>query len=310
MASGLITNIQRYSVHDGPGIRTTVFLKGCPLDCAWCHNPETISPRPEVLLAASRCIRCGACVAACPRHDPVGLPSGMAASFSGTLPAPTHAGQCLVCGACVEACPVNGRTMVGRAWSAAALVDVLQQDRLFFDESQGGVTFSGGEPLRQGTFLFAALALCRRAGIHTAVDTCGHASSDLVERLAEATDLILYDLKLLDEDQHVRYCGVSNRTILQNLDWLAHHHARLWLRIPLIPGVNNTPEQLAGMARLAASLPGIEQVHLLPYHKIGIHKRRSDNLGAAESFIPPSPEQIEQARTVFQTAGISVHVGG
>ncbi|MCP5518915.1 MAG: glycyl-radical enzyme activating protein [Verrucomicrobiales bacterium] len=310
MIAGLITNIQRYSVHDGPGIRTTVFLKGCPLACAWCHNPETINPRPHVMRVEARCIRCGSCLAACPRGDPVGLPSAVKAGFPSVTPQPGAPAECSVCAACIEACPVNGRTLVGRELTPAALRAELLHDRLFFDESRGGVTFSGGEPLRQGEFLLAALALCCEEGIHTAVDTCGHAPRELVQRVAAACDLVLYDLKLLDADRHARFCGASNRLILENLHWLARHHPRVWLRIPLIPEVNGDPGELAAMARLAASLPAVEQVNLLPYHAIGTHKRDGLATHPPPAFKPPSTPQIEAARRIFEQAGLRVCIGG
>lgn len=304
MIRGLITNVQRYSVHDGPGIRTTVFLKGCPLSCAWCHNPETISARPELMVMAGRCVRCGQCVAACPNHAPVGI----GASSEELAGARAH---CLVCGACVEVCPADGRRLVGRSLTVPELLKDVLRDRVFFEESGGGVSFSGGEPLSQFEFLRAGAAACRERGLHVAVDTSGYAPRQRFEDLVPHVDLFLYDLKTLDDDRHQRFCGVSNGLILENLRWLSLNHGNLWLRIPLIPGVNDAPGELGAMAALAAGLDGVRRVHLLPYHATGTGKR--ERLGAGTDgpwFQTPSPEALAAAHEVFRNAGLEVRTGG
>jgi pyruvate formate lyase activating enzyme len=304
MTRGLITNMQRYSVHDGPGIRTTVFLKGCPLSCAWCHNPETISPRPELMVTAGCCIRCGQCLDVCPNHAPVGL------DFP-EVKATVARADCLVCGACVEVCPADGRRVVGRSLSVPELLVEVLRDRVFFEESGGGVTFSGGEPMSQFDFLVAGVGACRQKGLHVAVDTSGFALRERFEELAPLVDLFLYDLKVLDDDRHQHFCGVSNRLILENLRWLSANHGNLWLRIPLVGGVNDAPDELKAMATLAAELGGVRRVHLLPYHAVGSGKR--ERLGASTDgalFETPTTGGLAAAREVFQNVGLDVGIGG
>ena len=294
---GWVFNIQKYSVHDGPGIRTTVFFKGCPLACAWCHNPEGISPKPEIIVQESRCLVCGECRKACPL-DP--LPA-----HPGRLPARNQV--CTFCGACVDACPTEARQMVGQPVTVAEVMEAILQDRIFYEESGGGATFSGGEPLLQPEFLEALLLACRSRDIRTAVDTSGLAAAATLLRIAPLTDLFLFDLKLLDDDLHRRHCGVSNRLILSNLQALASAHANLWLRVPLIPGINDGDDNLKALARFAAALPGIQQINLLPYHKTGVRKfRQVGQSYALDHLAEPSPEQMERARTKLRALGLAV----
>lgn len=310
--SGLISNVQRFSVHDGPGIRTTVFLKGCPLRCAWCHNPETLSAAPEVVMLEGRCLRCGACFAACPQHNPVG-------EFTGPIPgvdlnerdAAAARVSCEVCGACLEACPVAGREIIGRTVTPDELVSEIAADRVFFEQSGGGVTFSGGEPLRQATFVVEVLSACRETGLHTALDTSGFAPREDLAAAARQADLVLYDLKCLDEARHREFCGGANTLILENLRWLGDVHEHIWLRVPLISGVNDTPSELDAMARLAAELPGIRQVHVLPYHRMGAHKAGRVGREAMNGrFREPSAREVEAAAEIFSATGLRVKVGG
>jgi pyruvate formate lyase activating enzyme len=295
MESGCVFNIQRYSVQDGPGIRATVFLKGCPLECWWCHNPESQSPRPELIVLEGRCIRCGECVKVCPARKDV-EPDEYA---------------CRGCGACVEACPTTARRMVGRAMTVGEVVKEVLKDRVFYEESGGGVTFSGGEPLVQARFLFGLLDACRAEGLRTAVDTCGYAPREDLLACAARTDLFLYDLKVMDEAQHREYTGVSNALILENLEALARARARIWLRVPLIPGLNDAPEQLDALAKYAASVPGVEQVNLLPHHETGIEKSRRlgkrRRLGRIGS---PTMKRVAAAAEPFRALGLNVRTGG
>lgn len=286
----MIFNIQRYCVHDGPGIRTTLFLKGCPLDCWWCHNPESKSPCSELTIRESRCIHCGLCSEACPQD---------------------LAGPCQHCGECAAACPAGARELVGRRISVPEALAEILKDRIFHEESGGGVTVSGGEPLMQCEFLCALLQACRDQGIHTALDTCGHAPQAHLLRAAALADLVLYDLKLIDDARHIRCTGVSNARILENLRTLSEHHPNIWLRIPIIPGINDDERELDDLARCAASLPRIGRVCLLPYHSTGTGKlARSgdpDRLGVIAS---PSPDRMIQIADRFRVHGLNVHVGG
>ncbi len=301
MTSGLISNIQKYSLQDGPGIRTTVFLKGCPLDCWWCHNPENRASRPEVAVVESRCIRCGECLKVCPQSEGASLgPEGVQPPV-----------ECKVCGGCVEVCPTGARQLVGRRLTAEQALAELLADRIFYEESGGGITFSGGEPLMQPEFLKDLLTACRAQGINTAVDTCGFAPREQLLAVAALTDLFLYDLKFVDDAKHREYTGVSNATILENLQALSGIHKNIWIRIPIIPGLNDCPEELEAMARLVASLSGVQQVNLLPYHKTGIHKfkRLGQNYRLADT-VPPSREYMEAVAQRFNALGLNAKAGG
>ncbi len=298
VVSGLVTNIQRYSLHDGPGIRTTVFLKGCPLDCWWCHNPEGLAPERELVTVESRCLQCGECVKACP--EGIAVP--------GTSP---DRAVCVRCGACVRACPTGARQFAGVAMTVADVLFEIDKDRIFHDDSSGGVTFSGGEPLLQFEFLLALLQGCRQAGVHTAVDTCGFVKESQLSQVAALADLILFDLKILDEARHRKFTGVSNASILENLRQVSSRHPKVWLRVPIIPGVNDAPAELEAIARFAASLSGIRQVSLLPYHRTGIQKfQRLGRDYRLPDTTPPSSEQIKAAADCFGAYGLKVKVGG
>ena len=244
MQRGFVLNIQRYCVHDGPGIRTTVFLKGCPLRCWWCHNPESQRVGAEIGFVASRCMRRGQCGEACPQR-----PSDMA---PGPLPRERSTeDRCTRCGACVDACPTRAREIVGREMTSGAVLEEVLRDRIFFEDSGGGVTFSGGEPLLQADFPQRLTSACSR---------CLHSHNGRYLRLCKRetlwlvplVDLFLYDIKAIDDELHRRQTGVSNAVILENLTALAACHGNIWIRIPLIPGVNDAPEQLRAAARFVA----------------------------------------------------------
>lgn len=301
MQTGLVFNIQKYSVHDGPGIRTTVFLKGCPLCCAWCHNPESRSASPEFIRNENRCLGCGECRAACP----------FAAALPGPGPLPTRIEDCTLCGRCVEACPTGARQLVGERRSVPEVLAEIEQDRAFYEESGGGATFSGGEPLSQPEFLKELLGACRARGIHTAVDTSGFACTEALLEVARLADLILFDVKLMDEVRHRQFTGVSNVPILENLRALDRLPAHLWLRVPLIPGVNDDAANLDALGRLAALLSSVRQVNVLPYHKLGTEKlRRLAEPAPSMDWETPPEAQLRAVIDKLRSFGLNVKAGG
>jgi pyruvate formate lyase activating enzyme len=259
-ATGLIFSIQRFAVHDGPGIRVGVFFKGCPLRCWWCHSPESQSTKPELMLKADRCLACGACYDACPNEAVFTTPTGY----------DTNRDRCAGCGTCADACPTGARAIAGREFTVPELMREIDKDRVFIDRSHGGVTFSGGEPLMQWVFLGEAIDACRAAGLHTAVETSGFGTRHALAIAARA-DLVFFDLKLFNEDRHRWYTGVSNRIILDNFAALAANHADVRVRVPVVPGVNDDDENLSDIATFAAT-HGVKTIERLPYHTAGAAK--------------------------------------
>ncbi|MBM3789366.1 MAG: glycyl-radical enzyme activating protein [Acidobacteria bacterium] len=302
-ATGIVFNIQRFSIHDGPGIRTTVFLKGCALRCGWCHNPEGLDPLPVVSLLPERCIACDACLAACLLEIAESLDSAR----KRVRPPEVRCGRC---GACADACPSGARTLVGRLYGVDQLMVELDKDRVFYSESGGGVTFSGGEPLMpyNAGFLIESLSACAERGYHRVVDTSGHALRSTVLAVAAQADLFLYDLKFIDPEAHRKYVGVDNRLILDNLKALAAAGSNLWVRVPLIPGISDRRENIEGIAEFVARLDRLPPVHILPYHRIGGDKYRRIGLayGLEELQAPAGPD-IELAASILRAHGLEVH---
>jgi len=297
MSTGLVFNVQRYSLQDGPGIRTTVFLKGCPLRCWWCHNPESQDREPFVHYDPSRCLACGECVDACP-------PGALAVIDGQVVTAST---LCDRHGACAEACPSEARTLIGRSVSVAELMEQVEGDRLYFDESGGGITFSGGEPLLQWRFLLEALSECGRRELHRAVDTTGFASPEVLMRVARDTDLFLYDLKVMDPDLHKQATGVPLLPILNNLIRLVHAGAKVEVRVPLIPGVTSD-QSIERTAEFLEALPGIQGVRLLPFHRSAKDKHRKFNLPwlmEREEEVPAA--WVERWQDRLRRSGLQVH---
>lgn len=276
--TGKIFDIKRYAIHDGPGIRTTVFFKGCPLACLWCHNPEGLGHAPKILWEKDLCIGCRDCVAACDHN-------AVSATAAGMMTDPE---RCVGCGRCAAACPAEARKPTERTVTPAALLEEILRDELFHDESGGGVTFSGGEPLFQPEFLLEILKLCGRQGIHRAVDTAGFAPASVMERIAPETDLFLYDLKHTVPERHRQITGVSNRRILENLEWLHRAGASIILRIPLIPGMNDDDTTLNRFLELLKRLPNIREVHVLPYHAFQKSKYKKLGMPYPVEAIPKS----------------------
>lgn len=300
-AAGIVFDIKRYTIHDGPGIRTTVFLKGCPLRCLWCHNPEGIEAQPQLSFVAARCLGCGACVKACPERA--------ISHTAGGLPV-TDRAKCVACGHCVAVCPAGARALVGKRRSVEDVLALVERDRIFYDRSGGGVTFSGGEPLAQPEFVAACLRECRVRGIRAAVDTSGFADRVTLLEIATLADLVLYDLKDMNPSRHLRMTGVPLEPILGNLHSLAQAGTPVWIRIPVIPGIN---DDAATMQDYVSYLVGLElryPVSLLPYHSTGVEKYR--RLGVPYRLPqtrPPSQEALERFVCMFKKAGFEIDTG-
>ena len=273
---GVIFDIERTSYVDGPGIRTTVFFKGCNLRCAWCHNPESQSPTPQMLFYKSLCTECGKCKEKCPNSLE----------------------RCDLCGKCTIYCPHSAREICGGEYTTDEVLNTLLKDKALYENSGGGVTFSGGECMLQIDFLTELLVTCKKNGIRTAVDTAGHVPFESFERVIPYTDLFLYDVKCLDSDKHKRYTGVENTLILNNLKKLLTSNRPLWIRIPIIPTVNDSQEELMAIKSFLELYGTPEKIELLPYHDMGQHKYAAIGK-ATQSFSVPSKEKIDLLRAIF-----------
>lgn len=299
----LIFDIKRFAINDGPGIRTTLFMKGCPLRCVWCHNPEGISPKPVKLYTKKKCIGCQSCVDICPQHNLTLTADGI-----------KEVGNCLLCGKCTDECPTLALQMAGKEWEMDKLMEIVEKERKVMEDSEGGVTVCGGEPLMHSDYLIALLTELKGRGIHRTVDTTLFASEQTVERVMPLADLFLVDLKHMDCEKHKFYTGVPNEQILSNIRLISAAGARFWIRIPLIVGVNADDDNLKASADFLASLPNApECVNLLVYHDVG--KGKHARMGTSynpDDFSMEAPDDLLQqhALEIFKAKGLNVKVGG
>ena len=301
MAAGIIFDTKKYSLHDGPGIRTTVFFKGCRLHCPWCHNPESQSPQPQLAFNARRCIGCGLCSEVCPVGSWFSIEHVMRQDREG----------CQVCGKCVEVCYAGARQLIGEEITAAEAFKLIERDRPFYEESGGGVTISGGEPLQQPEFLAEVLTLCKQDGIHTALDTTGYGPWAVMEKIYPLVDLFLYDLKFLEDPLHIRWTGVSNHLILGNLTRLISKGARLIVRRPVLPGINDSPSQIRELGRYLQELGGVERVDLLGYHNLSTEKTfRITGELPSRRFQQPEEKTLEEFSRILGKFEVEVKIGG
>ena len=289
--TGMIFDLRRYAVHDGPGIRTTVFLKGCPLSCAWCHNPESQSFKPELMLQESLCISCNLCLAAC-----LFLSNG-----AGVLQQRPFENDCQHCASCATICPTQARLGLGQEVTATHILPILLRDKPFYDQSDGGVTLSGGEPLAQPDFIEELLTKLKKEEVHTCLDTSGYADPNVIKQVAPLTDLFLFDFKHSDPMIHQEYCGLTNELILSNLVLLAELKAEVIIRMPLIPGINNNEENLKATGLILRQINSSWPVQLLPYHQLPESKYLAlDRHYALQGLHEPSPKQMEEAISILR----------
>ncbi len=299
---GTIFAIKRFALHDGPGIRTTVFLKGCPLRCLWCHNPEGLSPEPQLAFYPHLCVACDSCYAVCP--------SGALTKKSSPIE-DYEKEKCTLCGKCAEVCPAAAVEIIGKELSAEEVISEVERDREFYVTSGGGMTVSGGEPLAQADFTVELLARAKAAGIHTVLDTSGQASADDLDRCLQFTDHVYYDVKLVDDEKHRPFIGRSNCLILENLRRVAGSGKALTIRVPLVKGLNDSRDDICSLAKLIGSFPAIANLHrieIIPYHRIGEGKYRSVGLEyKLKSQKVHSAEDLHAIVGLFEDAALTVY---
>ncbi len=301
-----IFNIQTYSIHDGPGIRVTVFIKGCPLRCLWCANPESNLATPQLMCYANKCTGCGACLKACPMNAiSIGEKNGKVVAL-------TDRTLCVNCGKCVDACPAGAREIAGEEKTVSEVLKKVLRDRLFMEASGGGMTVSGGEPLMHPDFTEALLRAAKEEGLHTAVESCSFASRETVDRVFKYVDLGLLDIKHMDSETHRKLTGVPNEPILENIK---HIHNELgvpiMISLPTIPGYNDSPENIAATARFVAEELGNDvKIRLLPYHRLGESKNESLGKEMDMSIEVPGDEHMNKLKAIVESFGVAAQIGG
>ena len=290
---GIVFDIQRYSIHDGPGIRTVVFLKGCPLNCMWCQNPEGINPKPEIGFNSKKCTGCGRCIEVCP----VGC---IDYNFSGRV----NRSLCTICGKCVNECYAEALTILGRLMTPEDVLKEVQKD-VYFYKKNGGVTFSGGEPTFQDTFLKDSLKLCKEKGFNTALETCGLFKWSDFKHLLQNIDTVLFDLKIIDEKKHIKYCGNSNELILQNAEKIASVFPNIQFRIPLIPRINDDKKNIRQTCEFIKKL-NQKSLSIIPYHKLGYEKYSLLNKSPRDYGVKPiTLKKIENVQKWIKESGLT-----
>ena len=300
--TGIIFDIKKFAIHDGPGIRTTVFFKGCPLRCSWCQTPEATHPGPELVWTEDKCIHCGACFEACPNDARERLADGSHI---------IHRDWCTLCSACVEVCHAEALVMEGRHVTVEQVMAEVRKDIPYYKDSGGGVTLSGGEPTFQNDFALALLKQCKSEGLHTAVDTAGHTPWRFFKKILPYTDLVLFDIKQMDSAAHKQHTGVSNKKILANLPRIGDFGVAIEIRMPIVPGINDSRETIEHAASFLAEVKNITRVVLLPYHKRGVAKygRLDREAYKLDHVEPPDPDHMREIADWIRPYGLDVHVG-
>lgn len=296
-----ITDIQRFSVHDGPGIRTIIFFKGCPLQCAWCQNPETRKSEPQIAYYASNCIGCMSCVDSCPNN-------ALKFTEAGCLEIDKE--KCSTCGNCASNCYPEALKLIGQNYSSEELLEIILNDQVFYKNTYGGVTLSGGEPLLHSDFILDFASKLNQHKIHIAMETCGYSDPETFEKTIKDIDLLLFDIKVLDENAHIRYTGNSNKKIISNLYLAKKLGKQVIIRVPYIKGVNTDGTFLTDLSALAKDA-GVNIIHLLPFHQFGKSKWEAMRYDYAFSEMEsPSNDEIAFAKNFLENRGFQVDVGG
>jgi pyruvate formate lyase activating enzyme len=302
MTEGIVFDIQRYSIHDGPGIRTVVFLKGCPLKCLWCCNPESQLASPQLGFIQSKCIGCLECVKACPNK---------AIRFDKKKGFIVDNELCDLCGKCADACYPGARIIIGKKMSVDEVISEVIKDKSFYNRSNGGITLSGGEVLLQWGFAKEILKRCKELKIHTAIETSGYGKWEYFNQVLEYTDLVLYDLKHMNSIEHKKLTGVDNRLILENARKVSKQVREMIIRVPLIPGINDSKDNIVNLVKFVSTLEKVTEIDILPYHKLGVSKY--NQIGQTYKLIninPPTEQEINEIVEIIQGAGFLVKVGG
>jgi pyruvate formate lyase activating enzyme len=295
--TGLVFDFKHFAVHDGPGIRTTVFLKGCSLKCQWCHSPESQSTNPEIMVHPEKCIGCGSCVEECPKNAVIS-------------PGIIDAKVCNLCGKCIEACYPGALELIGKNIQVTEILDEINKDRLLYEASGGGVTLSGGEPAQQSKFTYKLLKALKKNGYNTVLDTCGYTTWDNLKKILKYVDLVFFDLKHMNPIKHKKFTGVSNELILSNLKQIVGLGKFTRIRVPLIPRFNDSEEHLRGLSKFLRELP-VETVDILPYHKMGVSKYDSLNREYKLKDIKlHKKEQLMEIKNLISSYGLNVSVAG
>jgi len=294
-----IFNIQKFSIHDGPGIRTTVFFKGCPLQCIWCHNPESQNLGKEILYDKNKCTLCGSCIKIC-QNNAIELKDN---------DLEINMDKCTFCGDCTVCCINSAKQIAGKEYTVDEVMKEVLKDRVFYKNSKGGVTLSGGEPLIYAAFVEELLMELKKENIHTAVDTCGAVDFKVLERISKYTDLFLYDIKSMDEKKHILYTGVSNKNIINNLINLSKIHNNINLRLPIIEGINADENHIFEILKLIKNT-NIKKINLLPYHDIAMHKYEKLGRKYYEYMKRPADEKLKRYIDIIEKEGYRVKIGG
>jgi pyruvate formate lyase activating enzyme len=300
--AGMVFDIKRYAIHDGPGIRTTVFLKGCLLNCPWCHNPEGKAKEQEFMWWKEKCMGCRECQSVCPKGA-ITFPDDFLL---------LDKTKCDLCKACVDACHSEALKLVGKNMTLTRVMKEIEKDTPFYDESGGGATLSGGEPLIQPDFSHRLLKACKELRIHTVVDTCGHADSDVLLKISKHVDLFLYDLKVISDEKHTKFTGLSNKLILENLKKLSHNGQKIIVRFPLVPGVNDDEKDISELGEFVSSLEGVKELSILPYHRTGVEKSKRLRKPTDLFFMnqSPSAETLSEIEKKLKDFGLKIQIGG